>query len=267
MNIEESSLTSTTYSPAIFSTLFQNMFDAVVIYNYETETIKDCNKSVLQLLGFSKDEFLAMNRFDIMPRYSSLYPQVDIHEFIRKDHRKKVLDGELIYSTGELIKKNGEAAFAQFNIVPTGGAPGDAFVILHDITQELESTKILSESTKKYETIFNNAYESIIYYDLVARESVECNDVVIKMFGTSTKADFLNANWGDFYGPSDGELNQLPFEDFFEKIINVAVRKGNSCFNFLAKKTSGESFVAEVTTSDYRFGGREVFSILPFRKR
>lgn len=97
MSLIESSLKSTTYSPAIFSTLFQNMFDAVLIYNYETETIKDCNESVVKLLGFSKEELLALNRFDVMPRYSSLYPDVDVHELIGKDHRKKVIKGEVIY--------------------------------------------------------------------------------------------------------------------------------------------------------------------------
>lgn len=248
MDVKESSLISTIHSPSIFSTLFQNMFDAVVIYNYETETIKDCNKAVLKLLGFSRDEFLLMNRFDIMPKYSSLYPQIDIHEFIKADHRKKVINGESIYSTGELIKKNGEAVFAQFNIVPTREERGDAFVILHDITQEIENTKILKDSTQKYETIFNNACESIIYYNLTSRILEECNDVVIEMFGTPSKESFLNTGWKSFYSATDGNLNQLPFEEFFEEIIQVATREGSSCFEFLVNKMNGEEFVAEVTT-------------------
>lgn len=244
----ESSLTSTTYSPAIFSTLFQNMFDAVVIYNYETETIKDCNQAVLKLLGFTKDEFLNLSRFDIMPRYSSLYPGVDIHEFIKNDHKKKVANGESICSKGEFVKKNGDVAFARFNIVPTGKEKGDAFVILHEITKEIESTRRLEQSRKKYQTIFNNACESIIYFDLEHERIVECNKVALKMFKAESKKEFLGADWKRFYAQSDGTLNQLSIQNFFKGIIREATTVGSCTCVFLAHRFDGSTFVAEITT-------------------
>ena len=246
--MKESTLINTTYSPSIFSNLFQNMFDSVLIYNYETETIKECNQSVLKLLGHSKDELLELNRFDLMPRYSSLYPSVDIHELIGRDHQKKVLNGEVIYSTGEFIRKNGETAFAQFNIVPTGEERGDAFVILHEITQELESTRILKQSTEKYETIFNNACESIIYFDVVENKFVECNMVAVEMFRASNKSDFLQSEWKRFYAESDGTLNQLAIDDFFEGVLREAKEIGSCCCVFLAQRLDGSTFVAELTT-------------------
>ena len=248
MDLKESFLASTTYSPSIFSNLFQNMFDSVLIYNYETETIKECNQSVLKLLGHTKDELLKLNRFDLMPRYSSLYPNVDIHELIGSDHQKKVLKGEVIYSTGEFIRKNGETAFAQFNIVPTGEERGDAFVILHEITQELENTRILKQSTKKYETIFNNACESIIYFDLVENKLVECNEVAVEMFRASDKTLFLQSDWKKFYAQSDGTLNQLAIDNFFKGIIREAKKVGSCCCVFLAHRFDGSTFVAELTT-------------------
>lgn len=248
MDMKESSLINTTYSPIIFSTLFQNMFDSVLIYNYETETIKDCNQSILKLLGYSKDRLLTLNRFDLMPRFSSLYPNVDIHELIGSDHREKVLKGEVIYSTGEFIRKGGEAAFAQVNIVPTGEERGDAFVILHDITQELENTKRLKQSKKKYETIFNNACESIIYFDLTENKLVECNSVAVEMFRAADKAEFLESDWKRFYAQSDGTLNQLSIDNFFGGILREAKKVGSCCCVFLAHRFDGSTFVAELTT-------------------
>ena len=249
MNLDLKSTKDTTLSPNIFSTLFQNMFDPVVIYDYENETIKDCNQSMLQLLGYNQDELSQLTRFDLMPRFSSLHPQMDIHEIIKKDHRKKVLLGETIYSMGELKTKSGDAVFAQFNIVPTGEEKGDAFVILHDMTQQLESTKVLKKNKSKYKTIFNNACESIIYFDLPTQKLVECNDVVIKMFGVPDKETFLNTTWDNFYQEKgDGNLNLVPFEVFFEKIIQEAMQAGTSCQEFLGKKLTGEKFVGEVTT-------------------
>lgn len=248
MDIKESSLTSTANSPAIFSTLFQNMFDSVVIYNYETETIKDCNQSVLKLLGYSKDELLELSLFDLMPLYSSLYPDFDIHELVGTDHRNKVLNGEVIYSKGEFIRKNGETTFAQVNILPTGEESGDAFVILHEITQELESTNILKQSKEKYETIFNNACESIIYFDLAENKFVECNKVAIEMFRAPNKSEFLQSEWKRFYAQSDGTLNQLAIDNFFKGILREAKKVGSCCCVFLAHRFDGSTFVAEITT-------------------
>ncbi len=248
MDMKESSLINTTYSPSIFSNLFQNMFDSVLIYNYETETIKECNQSILKLLGYTKDGLLELNRFDLMPQYSSLYPSVDIHELIGSDHREKVMKGEVIYSTGEFIRKSGETAFAQVNIVPTGEERGDAFVILHEITQELENTKILKQSKKKYETIFNNACESIIYFDLTENKLVECNKVAVEMFRAANKSEFLQADWRRFYAQSDGTLNQLAINNFFKGILREAKKVGSCCCVFLAHRFDGSTFVAELTT-------------------
>ncbi|MFK8009276.1 MAG: PAS domain S-box protein [Saprospiraceae bacterium] len=248
MDTKEFSAISTTYSPSIFSNLFQNMFDSVLIYNYETETIKDCNQSILKLLGYSKDRLLELNLFDLMPRSSSLYPNVDIHELTGDNHREKVMNGEVIYSTGEFIRKNGEAAFVQVNIVPTGEDRGDAFVILHEITQELENTKILEQSKEKYETIFNNACESIIYFDIIENKLVECNMVAVEMFRAVNKSEFLQANWKRFYAQSDGTLNQLSRNNFFKGILREAKQVGSCCCIFLAHRFDGSTFVAELTT-------------------
>jgi len=136
------------------------MFDSVLIYNYETETIKDCNQAMLKLLDFSKDEFLEMNRFDIMPKHSVLYPDINAHEIIRKDHRQKVLDGKSINITGELKTKEGNPVFAKFNIVPTGEKKGDAFVILHDVTEHHFSQKKFKKMYREQKQNFELLTES-----------------------------------------------------------------------------------------------------------
>ena len=247
MEVKESSTLNNTLPFKAFSSLFQNMFDAIVIYNYETEEIKDCNPSFLKLIQYDKEKLLTLNRFDLMPRYSSLYPNVDIHNIIKNDHRRKVIAGETICSTGEFINKNGDSIFAEFNIVPTGNEKGEAFVIVHNITQTLESNRILNESKKKYQTIIDNACESIIYLNLETQRLIECNNVVVKMFGVSSKDDFLNNDPVRFYA-NDDEMNKMKPHHFFKTCVVQAIRNENSCNDFMAKKADGTLFVAEVTT-------------------
>ena len=59
-----------------FTSLFHNMFDAIVIYNYETEKIKNFNRSFSKLLQYEDEKLYTLNRFDLMPRFSSLYPDI-----------------------------------------------------------------------------------------------------------------------------------------------------------------------------------------------
>lgn len=230
-----------------FSALFHNMFDAIVIYNYETEEIKNFNSSFSKLLQYDDEKLLSLNRFDLMPRYSSLYPNIDIHEIIKMEHRQKVLAGETICSTGEFTNKNGDSIFAEFNIVPTENEKGEAFVIVHDITQNFKNVKKLKNNRKKYQTIVNNACESIIYLDLEKEKLVECNSVVTKMFGVENKEEFLQSNPIDFYS-SDAEINTAKSIHFFKKCILEAIRNKNSCFVFEAKRIDGSTFIAEMTT-------------------
>ncbi len=247
MEVKEPIITNNTLPFKAFSSLFQNMFDAIVIYNYETEMVKDCNPSFLTLIKYDKEKLLSLNRFDLMPRYSSLYPNIDIHQIIKKDHRSKVLAGETIYATGEFIDGTGGSIFAEFNIVPTGNEKGEAFVIIHDVTKDLENQKKLKESKEKYQTIIDNACEAIIYFDIQTQQLIECNEVVLKMFRVANKEDLINKKPIHFYADRN-EMNTLRPAHFFKTCIVQAIRNENSYNEFLAKRMDGTNFVAEITT-------------------
>jgi PAS domain S-box-containing protein len=63
-----------------YQRLYQNMSDAVLLYNYKEEEILDCNPSALALLGYTKEELLRLNRFDLLASTSRFHPDVDVHE-------------------------------------------------------------------------------------------------------------------------------------------------------------------------------------------
>jgi len=248
MDIQNTSLTKSNLSQPIFSTLFQNMFDSVVIYNYETETINDCNLSVIKLLGYTKEELIQKNRFDLMPSDSVLYPGINIHEIIRKDHRQRVLNGDSVFARGELETRNGDSVFAEMNIIPFQKGTGDAFVIIHDITKLIEDQHTIEENKKEYKLIFNNAREAIVYFDLKTEKLVQCNDLVKEMFGVRSVDEFLNADFSKFYSSKIKTINPYSFTQFFKRSIHEAIKEGDSCHVFLANKLNGENFIAELTT-------------------
>ena len=87
----------------IYQKLYQNMSDAVAICDYVTGYIKDCNDATLSLLNYSKEEIIKLKHFDLLPQFSSLFPNIDVHAFVQKVHVSKVMKGEQINILGELI--------------------------------------------------------------------------------------------------------------------------------------------------------------------
>ena len=248
IELSNSSISEELFSATTFQNLYQNMSDAVAICDYATGEIKDCNNATLSLLNYSKEEILHLKYFDILPQYSSLFPNINVHTFVQREHVAKVMNDEEISIVGELITKDKKSVFAEFHIIPIQEKKGYAFIVLKNITEQVKNERKLISSEKRYKTIFNNACEAIVFFDLNTNKCIECNDVVIEMFGVPNKATFLNTPTGIFYCKENKELNPLSLKGFYGKIIREAKTNGSSCIVYQSRKLNGESFIAEITS-------------------
>ncbi|MEM6965723.1 MAG: ATP-binding protein, partial [Bacteroidota bacterium] len=217
--------------------------DAVVIYDYETETIKDCNNAVLKLLGFSKEEFLQLNRFDLMPNNSSLYPGIDIHQFIRKDHHSKVIKGQTIFSRAELKAKDGHPIFAELNIVPISKGTSNAFVIVHDITQSFESQQKIKESERNYRALFDNAFDGILVYDCNEYKVLSCNLQLSEYL--STKPEIIVKESFIGFSP-EYQSNGMKSIQYFDQIINKTKKRGKYETEWAFLEKNGDTLTSEL---------------------
>lgn len=233
---------------SVYERLYQQLSDAVAICDYETGNIKECNNATLSLLNYSKEEILQLKYYDLLPQFSSLVPNIDVHAFVKKDHVTKVMRGEEIKILGELITKDRKSIFAEFHILPLVEKKGYAFVILKNITDKVENERKLISSEKRYKTIFNNACESILYFDLKSNKCIECNDVVVEMFGVPNKTTFLNTPTVDFYCNENKKINPFSVQKFFVNGVREAKKHGTYCTIFQAQKLNKEKFIAEITT-------------------
>ncbi len=229
-----------------FNCLYQNMSDAVILYDYEKEKILDCNPSSLKLLGYTKDEFLQLNRFDLIPQHSSFLPNIDVHEHIRKEHKTKVYKGENIISYVDLIPKKSGRVIGKTNIVPIQKNSYQAFVIVHDITRTIKQERTLMKNEKKYLTILNNTQEAIISFSLKTKSFIDCNDKVCNIFGTETKEDFLKNSICCYY--TDKFSKGLSAQEFLQQIAEKTVKAGFYDFVYQSCKLNGDPFIAEVRT-------------------
>lgn len=178
---------------ARYQRLYQNMFDAIIVYDYKNEKVLDCNASAIKLLGYSQAEILQLNRFDVMPAKSKFFPGVDIHAVIRKTHRAMVYKGETISSLGEVISKEGKRISAKVNVVPIYKESYYGFVIVHDISKEVEQQMEMNRMFNQQKQILDSIPAPFIFKDL-NNNILACNKAMANMLGGSHPRDIVGAN-------------------------------------------------------------------------
>lgn len=226
-----------------FSILYKNMEDGILIYNYISKEIIDCNNSAFEKFGYKKREDLfGLKHTSFIPQFSNLFPNIDIHEYIR-GHGIKVLKGESVEKTLGIFKKsNGEEFLVEANVIPTHQEKGEAFIIFRDNTKRILAQKELKLRENRYRQIFENSHEAIIYFDIKEQKIVDCNHQALKLFEIENKKIFFQTNFENFY--SDKETGIKAF-DFFQKQMEISIEKGNCNFHFLAKTLKNNTFRAE----------------------
>ncbi|MEQ8176196.1 MAG: PAS domain S-box protein [Syntrophomonadaceae bacterium] len=138
--------------------IVDNAYDGISIIDANTFTTQYINPSLLNMLGYSREERLGKSTYDI------------IHEEEREAVKTAVAAG-LIYYAGSiqcrLKKKDGSYIWAEVNgrlINPESEHPQFLF-INRDISERKRAEALLRESEEKYRLIVDNAYDGISIVD------------------------------------------------------------------------------------------------------
>jgi signal transduction histidine kinase len=132
----------------IFMTLYENTLDCIFIYNVKEEKVVQANKAAYNLFKFSKEEFIGLNRFEIIPQYHNAIPGIDLQEAHRQGQLELFEKGSFQTKT-IFYDKYQNTIFADFFAIPTGNNPNECFIILKNTTNEILSRKKLREANKE----------------------------------------------------------------------------------------------------------------------
>jgi len=87
-----------------YDSLFSNSDNGIILFDVQKEKNLDCNDAVLEILGLNKDKVLSTKLRDIVPQFSTYFPQEDQQEqFTKRVDSIKVGQFE---KTGLMLKKN-----------------------------------------------------------------------------------------------------------------------------------------------------------------
>lgn len=166
---------------------YKHLFDKGPVFNWVCEIPSlrhlEVNEIAMKTYGYSKEEFLSMTAFDLLPE--------EEREGL-KDRVRKNGTVENFYDQDRHVKKNGEIIDVDIRVhlINHKGKPA-GLVFGVDVTEKLKAEKALKESEELYRSFFENSPLPIWVCDRNTLQFYEVNDAAIKLYGY-TKEEFLH---------------------------------------------------------------------------
>jgi PAS domain S-box-containing protein len=134
-----------------------------------------------------------------------------------------------------------------------GGVEGVAAFVL-DITRRKRVEAALAESELKYRRLFESSNDAVML--LTSDRFFDCNPATLRVFGCSTRDEFLGKHPADVSPPrqADGRDSR----DAADEKIATAFRLGRNYFEWLHQRADGTVFAADVLLTPMDFRGQKV---------
>lgn len=217
---------------------FNNTPLASIIWDLDFNVL-EWNNSAKNIFGFTEEEAKEKPIKDLItPPY--LVPEM------KKLRKKLLLQKDGFRNTNENRTKSGEIIVCDWYNVGLKDAKGNVIglaSLVDDITERVNSKKLIEKSEKKYRDIFEKSTDAV----LIIKNGifVDCNESTLKIFGYPTKESLLQ-NHPSVLSPKtqdDGKSSYLKAEE----MMNIALKKGSNRFRWNHKKKNGKVFTAEVS--------------------
>lgn len=241
-----------------YRALFEQSSNAFYLLDHEGK-ILDVNSETINLMGYSKAQFLTMNFSEIDKNYSleRLYQVCDFETqackcFFESRHQcedSRLLPVELSVSQCIIDSERFISIFVR-----------DLSVRLS--YQELEkavvqSTKALEEQKRAFQTVFEKSADGIFITQ--GRHVLNCNEATVKMFGYRSKEEILslpNRVFAPKYQP-DGELSYRKGD----RMLVICEERGSHRYEWVNQRVNGEVFWTEVVLTSIEYYGKPVIHI------
>lgn len=229
------------------SEIFNSTQEAILIYNFKTQTITDCNLATQKLYGYSREELLG-KPFGYLSSFNPPYTIEEVERIVQK----VIAEGPQTY-LWQGKKKNGELFWIEISLKTATIAGEKRFIaVVRDITERKAYQEKISQREREFREIFNSTSEAIIIYNPHDNSIVDCNDMAIEMYGYPSKDEFLKC---------DASTLSADVEPYKNERIGIyskmAADEGPQRFDWLAKRKNGEQFWIEVTLRRTTIGGTE----------
>ncbi|MCF7954432.1 MAG: PAS domain S-box protein [Phycisphaerae bacterium] len=155
----------------------------------------------------------------------------------------------------------GDRTVEEISASPIFNDAGEIIYIVEscrDITERMRFEDALSESEKKYRTLFEQSADATLIIE--GNKFIDCNQATVEMLGYPNEEDLLNTHPSDLspeYQP-DGKSS---FEKA-DEMMSIAFERGSHRFEWNHKRCNGEIFPVEVLLTAIELADRKFLYVV-----
>ena len=213
-----------------YKLLFKAAKDIILFIDYSSGEIIDANEASVKAYGYSREELLSLNIQNI---------RRDI--YFNSEELKEAFDRGISFET-EHYRKDG--TFFSVEVNSAGVDTGSRKILLsivRDISERKQAVQVLSQSEKKFKSLFMNLKNGLSYNKIILDESgipvdfeyIEINEASAEMIGYK-REQVIGKRFSDIYkGSLDSfqcmikafgkvalESLHIPYDDYYSKDYN-----------------------------------------------
>ncbi len=184
-----------------FRTIFDSTSDGMFLIDLEAKTFSICNKSCLQMLGYTMEEFVNLAIEDLHFREDIPFIYAQLEEFIK--------GGKGISHDIRFKRKDGSIFFTDLS--PTLlilGGKRFVLVAIKDTTERKQAEEALKESEEKYRTLLETTDTGFCIMDAQGN-ILDTNPEYVRLSGHSTLEEILGRSVIEWTAKYDLERNAV----------------------------------------------------------
>ena len=174
-----------------YRTLFENAFDGIIVFDIERIQQITINQKMLELFGYSYEEFLSVPPEQLSPTYQA---DGQLSEKLIINYRKAVKKKGRIKYEWQHQRKDGSIFTVEVTTVNLPSPNNHLVIAIHkDITEKKAAEAAQKISEQRYRLLFENAYDGIVIFDSKQNRPVSCNQKILEYFRCSQEEFFARS--------------------------------------------------------------------------
>jgi PAS domain S-box-containing protein len=236
-----------------YRALYESNLDGIIFVDLEGN-IQDANKSILDMLGYSREEILELSYQKLTPPEWAEFDEVALKNLIKKGYIEEY-EKEYVRKDGTKVPISLKAWLTKDD----KGEPAGMWGIIRDITERKRGIETLRESEIRFRGVFESKMIGTLFWD-VNGDITDANDAFLQMVGY-TKDDVISrkVRWRDMTPPEykdrdDKALEEIAATGVMTPLEKEYIRKDGSRFPIILGAASlpgpilsGVAFVLDIT--------------------
>ena len=169
----------------VYESIFNNSFDAILIYDYKKGVYIDANRSACKLFKYPKETLIGLTPARLKPKVLTSGKEASK---VVKDAFHKVRSEKRIEFETTNLKSDGTIFETSISLVDiTYKGRHCALITLKDISEKKKAKTAIKASEETYKKIFNSSFDAILVYEIESNTYLDANESACKLFKYAKK--------------------------------------------------------------------------------